>query len=76
MTEAEIRGASHWWTCRAGRARRELGWTTRPHEDTVEATVRWWEERLGERYRRAPRSQPLAWKAFAAAAGAAGRLRG
>jgi len=75
VTEEEIRGASHWWTCRAGRARRELGWTTRPHEDTVEATVRWWEERLGERYRRAPRSQPLAWKAFAAAAGAAGRLR-
>ena len=59
VTEAEIRGASHWWTCRARRARRELGWTTRPHEDTVEETVRWWEERLGERYRRAPRSQPL-----------------
>ena len=59
VTEEEIRGASHWWTCRAARARRELGWTTRPHEDTVEETVRWWEERLGDRYRRAPRSQPL-----------------
>ncbi len=78
VSEAEIRGAAHWWTCRAGRARRELGWTTRPHEDTVEQTVRWWEERLGERYRRAPRSQPLAWRAVAAAAaaaGAVGRLR-
>ncbi|MET0768913.1 MAG: NAD-dependent epimerase/dehydratase family protein [Solirubrobacteraceae bacterium] len=75
VTEEEIRGASHWWTCRAGRARRELGWTTRSHEDTVEETVRWWEERLGDRYRRAPRSQPLAWKLAAGALGAAGRLR-
>jgi dihydroflavonol-4-reductase len=75
VTAEEIRGAAHWWTCRAGRARRELGWTSRPHEDTVEETVRWWEERLGDRYRRAPRSQPLAWKLLAGAVGAAGRLR-
>jgi dihydroflavonol-4-reductase len=75
VTEEEIRGASHWWTCRAGRARRELGWTTRSHEDTVEETVRWWEERLGDRYRRAPRSQPTGWKLLAGALGAAGRLR-
>ena len=53
VSEAEIRAAAHWWTCRSGKARRELGWTTRPHEDTVEETVRWWEERLGERLRRA-----------------------
>jgi dihydroflavonol-4-reductase len=45
----EIRAASHYWTYRSTKARRELGWTTRPHEETVEATVEWWKERLGTR---------------------------
>ena len=42
------------------KARRELGWTTRPHEETVEATVRWWKERLGDRLARRRGRQPLA----------------
>jgi dihydroflavonol-4-reductase len=76
VSPEEIRAAGCWWTCRSTRARRELGWTTRPHEDTVEDTVRWWEERLGERLRRAPRSQPVAWKLVAAAARAAEGIGG
>ena len=56
----EIRAAGHWWTYRSAKARRELGWTTRPHEDTVEATVRFHEERLGDRLQRVGRRQPLA----------------
>jgi dihydroflavonol-4-reductase len=71
VAPAEIRAAGHWWTCKSTRARRELGWTTRPHEDTVEDTVRWWEERLGDRLRRAPRTQPVAWRLAGAAARAA-----
>jgi dihydroflavonol-4-reductase len=71
VSPAEIRAAGHWWTCKSTKARRELGWTTRPHEDTVEDTVRWWEERLGDRIRLAPRGQPTAWKLVAAAARAA-----
>jgi dihydroflavonol-4-reductase len=55
---AEIRAAAQWWTYRSTKARRELGWTTRPHEDTVEATVRFHEERLGARVERGAR-QPL-----------------
>jgi dihydroflavonol-4-reductase len=78
VSPAEIRAAGHWWTCKSTKARRDLGWTTRPHEDTVEETVRWWQEQLGERLRRAPRGQPLAWKLVAAAArtaeGVGGRL--
>jgi dihydroflavonol-4-reductase len=58
----EIRAAAHWWTYRSAKARRELGWTTRPHEDTVEATVRFHEERLGDRLLRVGRRQPLAWR--------------
>ncbi len=80
ISPAEIRAAGHWWTCRSTRARRELGWTTRPHEDTVEDTVRWWEERLGERLQRTPRRQPLAWKlagtALRTAGGIERRVRG
>jgi dihydroflavonol-4-reductase len=56
VTPAEIRAAAHWWTYRSAKARRELGWETRPHEDTVEATVRYHEERLGVR---PGRRQPL-----------------
>jgi dihydroflavonol-4-reductase len=44
---SEVRAACLWWTYRSTKARRELGWTTRHHEDTVEATVAWWRERLG-----------------------------
>jgi dihydroflavonol-4-reductase len=73
---AEIRAAGYWWTCKSTRARRELGWRTRPHEDTVEDTVRWWEERLGDRLRRVPRTQPIPWKLAGAAARTAGAIGG
>ena len=49
LTPAEVRAAAHWWTYRSAKARRELGWKARPHEDTVEATVRFHRERLGDR---------------------------
>jgi dihydroflavonol-4-reductase len=61
-TVEEIRAAGHWWTYRSAKARRELGWTTRPHEDTVEATVRFHEERLGDRLLRVGPRQPVAWR--------------
>jgi dihydroflavonol-4-reductase len=62
ITPAEVRAAAHWWTYRSAKARRELGWTTRAHEETVEATVRFHEERLGDRLVRNGRRQPLAWR--------------
>jgi hypothetical protein len=63
-----VRAAGHWWTCRSGRARRELGWTTRPHEDTVEDTVAWYREREGDRLRRVGTRQPLPWRVAGLAA--------
>jgi dihydroflavonol-4-reductase len=62
LTPSEVRAAGQWWTYRSTRARRELGWTTRPHEETVEATVRWHQEREAERLRRTGRHQPLPWR--------------
>jgi dihydroflavonol-4-reductase len=66
-TPAEVRAAGRWWTYRNNRARRELGWSVRPHEDTVEETVRWWMERLGDRVTGTRQPMPLR------AAGAASR---
>jgi dihydroflavonol-4-reductase len=68
----EVRLSSQWWTYRNAKARRELGWTPSPHEETLEATVGWYLEREGDRLMRARRSQPLRLKAAAAALGAVG----
>jgi dihydroflavonol-4-reductase len=59
LNPMEVRAASHYWTYRSAKAREELGWTTRPHEETVEATVQWWMQRLGDRLGGSPR-QPVA----------------
>ncbi|HEX8104976.1 MAG TPA: NAD-dependent epimerase/dehydratase family protein [Solirubrobacteraceae bacterium] len=67
----EIRATGLWWAYRSGKARRELGWTTRPHEDTVEETVRFYAERERGRLARSGTRQPLGWRL---AAGVAGRL--
>ena len=63
ITPVEVRSAAHWWTYRSTKARRELGWTTRPHEETVEATVAWYREREGGRLARIGTRQPFGWRA-------------
>ena len=67
---AEVRAASHWWTYRATKARRELGWRPRPHEETLEATVRWHLEREHDRIARTRRSQQVHYRLAGAAVGA------
>jgi dihydroflavonol-4-reductase len=62
ITPVEVRSAAQWWTYRSTKARRELGWTTRPHEETVEATVAWYREREGGRLARIGTRQPLGWR--------------
>jgi len=62
LTPSEVRAAARWWTYRSAKARRELGWSTRPHEDTVEATVRFHQERLGDRLAGGERRQPVGWR--------------
>ncbi|CAN5750482.1 NAD-dependent epimerase/dehydratase family protein [soil metagenome] len=83
ITVNEVKSVSQWWTYSSAKAKRELGWSARPHEDTLEATVRYWMERDGDAISRSPGSQPLQYKlagravqGLAGAAGRAGRLFG
>jgi dihydroflavonol-4-reductase len=79
LTPVEVRAAGHWWTYRSTKAKRELGWSARPHEETLEATVSWHLEREHDRIARNRRSQQiqvrLAGVAVGAAETAAGALR-
>jgi dihydroflavonol-4-reductase len=45
----EVRAAALWWTCRNTKARNELGFKPRPHEETLEDAVSWQMEQLGGR---------------------------
>jgi dihydroflavonol-4-reductase len=45
----EIRSGLLWWTFRNTKAKRELGFKPRPHEETLEDAVRWQADELGER---------------------------
>ena len=70
ITVTEVVASSQWWTYKNTKAKRELGWKPSPHEDAVEATVNWWLDRESERFTRGRASQPMRWKAAAAALGA------
>ena len=65
----EVRAASHWWTYSSAKARRELGWKARPHEETLEATVTWHLEREHDRIARTRRSQQIQYRVAGAALG-------
>jgi dihydroflavonol-4-reductase len=52
----EVRSGAHWWTYRSTKAKKELGFKPRPHEETLEDTVQWLVEHLGDRVGRAPRT--------------------
>ncbi|MEK6277060.1 MAG: NAD-dependent epimerase/dehydratase family protein [Actinomycetota bacterium] len=56
VTPDEVRSGSQWWTYRCTKAKKELGFKPRPHEETLEDTVHWQVERLGDRVGRAPRT--------------------
>jgi dihydroflavonol-4-reductase len=70
LTLLEVQAARHWWTYRSTKARRELGWRARPHEETLEATVGWHLEREHERIARTRRSQQFQYRMAGVAAGA------
>jgi dihydroflavonol-4-reductase len=59
-TPAEVRVASLRWAFSSAKAKRELGWTTSPHEDCLEETITWYRERGGERLSPPGSRQPVA----------------
>jgi dihydroflavonol-4-reductase len=71
LTEVEVRAAGNSWTYRSTKARRELGWRARPHEETLEATVAWHLEREHDRIARTHRSQQIQYRAAGLAIGVA-----
>ena len=72
----ELRAATQRWTYSSAKARRELGWTARPHEETLEATVAWHLDREHERIARSRRSQPIQYRLASAALTAADEVLG
>jgi dihydroflavonol-4-reductase len=70
LSAEEVVAASQWWTYRPARARRELRWKARPHEETLEATVQWHLERDHDRIARSRRSQQLQYRFAGIALGA------
>jgi dihydroflavonol-4-reductase len=70
ITPEELRAASQWWTYRTTKAKRDLGWRARPHEETLEATVSWHLEREHDRIARTRRSQHAQYRIAGLAMGA------
>jgi dihydroflavonol-4-reductase len=71
----EVRSATLWWTYRNTKARKQLGFDPRPHEETLEEAVRWQAEQLGDRVGQAGPEQ-VALAAVGRLRRAAGRLLG
>src|SRR5688500_2374995 len=69
ITVDEVKAVGQWWTYRTTKAKREPGWSTSPAEDTLEATVNWYIESEGDRFKRSRRSQPIQYKLAAAMLG-------
>ncbi len=67
LTPQEVLAASQFWTYRSTKAKRELGWKARPHEETLEATVAWYLEREHDRIVRSRHSQGIQYKLAGAA---------
>jgi dihydroflavonol-4-reductase len=58
-TVPEIRSSSLNWAFVNRKAKRELGWTTSPHEDCLEETIAWYRVQEGELAGSAGDRQPL-----------------
>ena len=76
ITPGEVKLASQRWAYRSTRAKRELGWTQTPHEETLEQTINWWREQEGDLLRPPGTRQPLALRAAGGIFSRAGSLTG
>jgi dihydroflavonol-4-reductase len=74
ITVDETRSASMWWTYSGAKAKRELGYEPRSHEETLTDAVEWQAEQLGERVGGEPGLAGQALDVAGRAARLAGRL--
>jgi dihydroflavonol-4-reductase len=58
-TPSEVRAASLNWSFSNRKAKRDLGWTTAPHEDCLEETIEWYRRREGDELPPPGATQPL-----------------
>jgi dihydroflavonol-4-reductase len=75
VSVGEVRSASQWWTYRNAKAKRELGFAPRPHEETLEDAVAWQRAQLEGR-RTAAGAEDVALRAVGRMARAGERLVG
>lgn len=59
LIEAELRAMALWWAFRSTKAKRELGYRPRHHEDALVETIAWFREREGARLCPPGTRQPL-----------------
>lgn len=72
----EARSGALWWTYSSARAKKELGFRPRPHEETLEEAVAWQMEALGDRVETARPAYELPLLALGRALRAGERLVG
>lgn len=70
----ETRSAAMWWTYSGAKAKRELGYTARSHEETLTEAVEWQAAQLGDRVGGDPGLAEHALDAVGRASRLAGRL--
>jgi len=58
--ETSLRLMSQWWAFRSTKAKRDLGYKPRHHEDALVEAIAWFREREGDELRRRGTRQPLA----------------
>ncbi len=76
VTDRELIGAAQWWAFRSTKAKRDLGWTPSPHEETLETTVAWYRDREPLRVKPPGTRQPLALRLAGFGTRQAGRVAG
>ena len=69
LTPLEVRAASQRWTYRSTKAKRELSWSARPHEETLEATVDWYLDREHDQIMSVDTAQRAQYRVAGAALG-------
>jgi dihydroflavonol-4-reductase len=76
ITTDEVRTMAQRWAYRSTKARRELGWSVRHHEEALVRTIAWYREREPQRLARPGARQPLPLRAAGLGVRTAGAVLG